>query len=167
MNTVRHGIADEFGIKDFEFSQNYNAFFDRLEKANLFYENILATADKPLDDREVATYLSGPDEDGGHYDQAAALIEKYGLVPKSVMPETYNSDKTAELNSVLNEKLRKDAKVLRTSSKITPAKKPSPSKNANFSVLFIAFWLTPLAIRRQRLISSTVMTRSNTIAILT
>ncbi|MBE7901463.1 aminopeptidase, partial [Paenibacillus polymyxa] len=77
-------------------------------------ENILATADKPLDDREVATYLSGPDEDGGHYDQAAALIEKYGLVPKSVMPETYNSDKTAELNSVLNEKLRKDAKVLRT-----------------------------------------------------
>lgn len=114
LNTVRHGIADEFGIKDFEFSQNYNAFFDRLEKANLFYENILATADKPLDDREVATYLSGPDEDGGHYDQSAALIEKYGLVPKSVMPETYNSDKTAELNSVLNEKLRKDAKVLRT-----------------------------------------------------
>ena len=65
LNTVRHGIADEFGIKDFEFSQNYNAFFDRLEKANLFYENILATADKPLDDREVADYLSGPDQDGG------------------------------------------------------------------------------------------------------
>ena len=113
LNTVRHGIADEFGIKDFEFSQNYNAFFDRLEKANLFYENILATADKPLDDREVADYLSGPDQDGGHYDQAEALIEKYGLVPKSIMPETYNSEKTVELNSVLNEKLRKDAKVLR------------------------------------------------------
>ncbi|MFK5282706.1 C1 family peptidase, partial [Lacticaseibacillus paracasei] len=46
-------------------------------------------------------------------DQAEALIEKYGLVPKSIMPETYNSEKTVELNSVLNEKLRKDAKVLR------------------------------------------------------
>ncbi|MEL1196461.1 C1 family peptidase, partial [Staphylococcus epidermidis] len=80
---------------------------------NLFYEKILATADKPITDREVAFTLVGPDFDGGQWDNAVALIQKYGAVPKSVMPETYNSDLTTEFNSTLNLKLRKDAIQLR------------------------------------------------------
>lgn len=116
LNTMRHFTNAKFGIKDLEFSQAYLAFYDRLEKANLFLEEIIASADQPTSDRLVAAYLAGPNGDGGYFDNAAALIEKYGIVPKSVMPETYNSSKTAELNSVLHLKLRKDAVELRTAA---------------------------------------------------
>ena len=113
LNTLRHDFEQQYHVKNFELSQNYLSFWDRIEKANLFYEKILATAKKPVTDREVAFYLAGPDFDGGQFDNAAALIQKYGLVPKSVMPETYNSDLTVEFNQTLNLKLRKDAILLR------------------------------------------------------
>ena len=57
--------------------------------------------------------MTTPQQDGGQWDMLCAIIEKYGIVPKSVMPETYNSSKSNELNSTLNLKLRKDATILR------------------------------------------------------
>lgn len=113
LNTMRHFSSAKFGIKDLEFSQAYNAFYDRLEKSNLFLEHVIATADKPLTDREVADLMAFPNGDGGQYDNAAGLIAKYGLVPKSVMPETFNSSQTNEINASLELKLRKDAAELR------------------------------------------------------
>ena len=64
------------------------------------------------------------------------------------MPETYNSEKTVELNSVLNEKLRKDAKVLRELEQANAGDDAIAAKNANFSALFTAFSLTLLATRQ-------------------
>ena len=113
LNTLRHDFEQKYNVKNFELSQNYLSFWDRIEKANLFYEKILATATKPLTDREVAFTLTGPDFDGGQWDNAVALIQKYGLVPKTAMPETYNSELTTEFNSTLNLKLRTDAIQLR------------------------------------------------------
>jgi bleomycin hydrolase len=57
--------------------------------------------------------MTTPQQDGGQWDMLVAIIQKYGIVPKSVMPETYNSSKSAEINSTLNLKLRKDAVELR------------------------------------------------------
>lgn len=113
LNTMRHGIQAQFKIKDFELSQNYTFFWDKFEKANYFYENIIATADQPTDSRKVAFLLATPQQDGGQWDMLTAIIDKYGIVPKSVMPETYSSSKSSELNSILNLKLRKDAVTLR------------------------------------------------------
>ncbi|KRO18068.1 C1 family peptidase [Lacticaseibacillus saniviri] len=113
LNTMRHGIQDQFKIKDFELSQNYTNFWDKFEKSNYFYENIIKTAGESLDSRKVAFLVATPQQDGGQWDMLTAIIDKYGIVPKSVMPETYNSSKSAELNSVLNLKLRKDAVILR------------------------------------------------------
>jgi bleomycin hydrolase len=113
LNTMRHGIQAQFKIKDFELSQNYTFFWDKFEKSNYFYENVLKTADQPLDSRKVAFLLATPQQDGGQWDMLSALIEKYGIVPKSVMPETYSSSKSNELNGLLNLKLRKDAVTLR------------------------------------------------------
>ncbi|MCP9313392.1 C1 family peptidase [Liquorilactobacillus satsumensis] len=113
LNTLRHQFAEQYQIKDFQFSQNYNSFYDRLEKANHFYEEVLATAAQPLASRIVQHLFAGPDDDGGQWANAAALIEKYGVVPQDVMPETYNSEKTAEINDVLSLKLRKDGLKLR------------------------------------------------------
>ncbi|MFC6170992.1 C1 family peptidase [Loigolactobacillus jiayinensis] len=113
LNTLRHEVAVKYKLKDFEFSENYLSFWDRFEKANAFYENIIATADQAADSRMVTWLLEGPNGDGGQWDNAAALIKKYGLVPKSVMPETQASENTTEFNQVLNLRLRKDAVALR------------------------------------------------------
>ncbi len=45
---------------------------------------------------------------------AASLVEKYGLVPSYVMPETFNTNNTTEIDDVMNLKLRKDALTLRS-----------------------------------------------------
>ncbi|MCG0633076.1 cysteine aminopeptidase [Lactiplantibacillus plantarum] len=113
LNTMRHSLAEKFNLKHFELSQNYTFFWDKFEKANYFYENVLATADQPTSSRKVAWLMTTPQQDGGQWDMLVAIIQKYGIVPKSVMPETYNSSKSAEINSTLNLKLRKDAVELR------------------------------------------------------
>ncbi len=83
---------------DFELSQNYTNFWDKFEKSNYFLENVLKTADQPLDSRKVAWLMATPQQDGGQWDMLCALIEKYGIVPKSAMPETFNSSRSAQLN---------------------------------------------------------------------
>ena len=113
LNTMRHSLAEKFNLKHFELSQNYTFFWDKFEKANYFYENVLATADQPTSSRKVAWLMTTPHQDGGQWDMIVAIIEKYGIVPQSVMPETYNSSKSVEVNSSLNLKLRKDAVKLR------------------------------------------------------
>lgn len=113
LNTFRHRIADNFRLKDFELSQNYTFFWDKFEKANYFYENILKTANDSLTSRKVAFLLATPQQDGGQWDMLVALIQKYGIVPKAVMPESQSSSASSELNNFLNKKLRKDAVILR------------------------------------------------------
>jgi bleomycin hydrolase len=113
LNTLRHQFAKKYHFKDFELSQNYNSFFDRLEKANQFYERVLATTDQPLTGRLTADLFAAPDSDGGQWANAAALIAKYGVVPQAAMPETYNSSKTDEISESLMLKLRKDGLLLR------------------------------------------------------
>ncbi len=113
LNTMRHSIQAQFKIRDFELSQNYTFFWDKFEKSNYFYENVLKTADQALDSRKVAFLMATPQQDGGQWDMLTALIDKYGIVPKSAMPETFSSSASRELNSVLNLKLRHDAVALR------------------------------------------------------
>ena len=113
LNIFRHRMLNQFDLKEFELSQNYTFFWDKYEKANYFYENILATADQDLTSRKVAFLLQVPQQDGGQWDMIVSIFQKYGVVPKSVMPESNNSSSSRELNTNLNKKLRKDASVLR------------------------------------------------------
>ena len=69
-----------YNIKDFELSQSYLFFWDKLEKANYFLEQIIDTADEELEGRLVQELMSKPVQDGGQWDMAANLVEKYGLV---------------------------------------------------------------------------------------
>lgn len=114
LNTMRHDIKDRFHISDeFQLSQSYTLFWDKFEKANYFYENVLKTATEPLDSRRVAFLLTTPQQDGGQWDMIVSIIEKYGLVPQSIYPESKASSATTELNNTLNTLLRHDATVLR------------------------------------------------------
>lgn len=114
LNTMRHSMREKLHMKDdFELSQNYTFFWDKLEKSNYFLENVLKTAELPTSDRKVAWLMQTPQQDGGQWDMLVALIQKYGVVPQTVMPETFNSSNSTEINKQLNLKLRKDAVELR------------------------------------------------------
>lgn len=113
LNTFRHKMLKDFNLNEFELSQNYTFFWDKYEKANYFYENILATADQELTSRKVAFLLAVPQQDGGQWDMIVSIFQKYGVVPKTAMPESANSSNSRDLNNYLNKKLRKDAVKLR------------------------------------------------------
>jgi len=113
LNVIRSRIMRERGMKDFELSQAYLFFYDKLEKSNYFLENILETLEEPVSGRLVSFLLQAPVGDGGQWDMLRGLIEKYGLVPKTAYPETVHSSSSREMNSCLTEKLREDACILR------------------------------------------------------
>ena len=113
LNTMRHPLQKEYKLKDFELSQNYTNFWDKFEKSNWFFENVISSADKPLGDRKVAFLFTTPQQDGGQWDMLCGIIEKYGIVPKSVYPETANATNSSALNDTLNTLLRKDGLELR------------------------------------------------------
>ncbi|GAA6112567.1 C1 family peptidase [Apilactobacillus apinorum] len=113
LNTLKHQFGEKYDVKDFELSQNYLFFWDKIERANIFFDRIINTADKPLDDREVEFYLAGPGADGGQWAMAVSLVQKYGVVPTTVFSETSVSESTGDLNSILDYKLHKDAMKLR------------------------------------------------------
>lgn len=113
LNTFRHKLISEFKLEDFELSQAHTFFWDKYEKSNWFLEQIIATADQELDSRKVKFLLDTPQQDGGQWDMVVALFEKYGVVPKSVYPESISSSNSRELNQYLNKLLRQDAQILR------------------------------------------------------
>ncbi|HRX41196.1 MAG TPA: C1 family peptidase [Clostridia bacterium] len=113
MNVLRKQIMDKCNLKTFELSQNYLLFYDKLEKANYFYENILDTLDMDTDSRLIAWLLSAPLQDGGQWDMLVNIINKYGVVPKWLMPETFHSSNTGKMVQLLTRKLRKDAAYMR------------------------------------------------------
>lgn len=123
MNVLRPAVMAQYGIDEFDFSHNYLYFWDILEKSNLFLENIIATAGKPVDDREVVHYFSSPVDDGGVWNLYYNIAEKYGVVPAAVMPETPHSNGTSQLLSVINQKLRREGYMLREAATAAKGKK--------------------------------------------
>ncbi|MCK4871964.1 MAG: C1 family peptidase [Phycisphaerales bacterium] len=113
LNLFRVGAMKKMNLKEFEFSQSYTLFWDKLERANYFLETIIETADKPVDDRVVAHLLDRPLDDGGQWNMFINIVKKHGLVPKAFMPETQSSSNTARMNNMLLARLREGARTLR------------------------------------------------------
>ena len=113
LNTFRHKMIANFQLEDFELSQAHTFFWDKYEKSNWFLEQVIATADQELTSRKVKFLLDTPQQDGGQWDMVVSLFEKYGVVPKSVYPESISSSDSRELNQILNKLLRQDAQILR------------------------------------------------------
>lgn len=79
-NVLRVALMKKYNLKEVELSQAYLFFWDKLEKANWFLEQIVETASEDLDSRIVQELLGSPVSDGGQWDMAANLVAKYGLV---------------------------------------------------------------------------------------
>ncbi|MBI4835359.1 MAG: C1 family peptidase [Planctomycetes bacterium] len=113
LNTLRLAAIRKMNLDTFELSQSYSFFWDKLERANYFLETAIETRNEDIYSRIMMWLLSGPMSDGGQWDMFANLIRRYGVVPKSVMPETFNSSNSQYLNHFLTLKLREDAMLLR------------------------------------------------------
>ena len=106
LNVLRAKMIDKYDLPGMEFSQNYLFFYDQLEKANLFLQGIIDTKDLSFEDRKVDWLFSNPLSDGGQFTGVSNLIVKYGLVPSEAMPETYQSNNTSNMATLLKLKLR-------------------------------------------------------------
>lgn len=113
LNLFRMKAAEQMNMEDFEFSQNYQMFWDKLEKSNYFLETILSTMDQEAHSRLISWIVQDPIQDGGQWDMFVNLVKKYGVVPKEVMPETESSSSTGVMNYAITTKLREYAAVLR------------------------------------------------------
>ena len=119
LNVLRAKMIARHDMASFEFSQNYCSFFDLLEKSNLFLQAIIDTRSQAIDSREVEWLLKHPIGDGGQFTGVSNLVMKYGAVPKEAMPETFQSENTRHMRTILSTKLREYALQLRESQ---PAK---------------------------------------------
>ena len=111
-NVMRPKVINELGLDGFEFSNAYLQFWDKMEKSNLYLEDIIELRDVDRLDREwllVNEWLVG---DGGWWNYVTGLIGKYGAVPSSVMPETHSSENTSTMNKVLARLLHSQAAAL-------------------------------------------------------
>ena len=106
-----------------EFSHDYLFFYDQLEKANLMLQGVVETARKPIDDERVRFFFKSPLNDGGTFCGVADLAPKYGLVPKSVQPETFSAENTSKMSALISSKLREFGLELRTM--VAAGKKPA------------------------------------------
>jgi len=113
LSTLSLEAMKKLNLRTFELSEIYQMFWDKLEKANYFLENIIATKEEPLNGRLVSSLLSDPIPDGGQWNMFVNLIKKYGVMPKTFMPETASSNDSDPMNALLSSKLREYAKVLR------------------------------------------------------
>ncbi|KAL8779554.1 MAG: hypothetical protein Q9213_006882 [Squamulea squamosa] len=112
-NVFRVAIMKRYNLKEFELSQAYLFYWDKLEKANYFLEQIVDTVDEDLEGRLIETLLGAPVGDGGQWDMVANLVEKYGLVPQSLYPDSFNASSSGTMSAILTTKLREYALELR------------------------------------------------------
>lgn len=116
-NQLRLNVIQKLNLKEFEISQAYLFFFDKLEKANYFLDQIVQTRQEPVDSRLVQHLLQSPTEDGGQYSMFINLVRKYGLIPKDLYGDLpYSTTASSKWNSLLTSKLREFAQDLREPS---------------------------------------------------
>ena len=146
-NVCREVIAKKLNLGNFELSQSYLAFYDRLEKSNYLLEAVIELIDKEYDDRTLAFLLQNGVGDGGQWDMFVSLANKYGLCPKNVYPETNTSSATRETAQLINFSIRKfasDAKALYNEKGLDAVRKEKEEVlNKIYFLLVNAYGLPP------------------------
>ncbi|KZV96277.1 peptidase C1B, bleomycin hydrolase [Exidia glandulosa HHB12029] len=146
-NVLRYEVMQRLKLDDFQLSQSYLFIWDKLEKANYYLEQSIEHADKPIDDRLVEHLARGPLSDGGQWDMACNLLEKYGVVPQAVYPESFSSSASGTLNQLLTTEVREHALKLRklhkklAASSLSAEEKTS-SLRATKEELMASVWTT-------------------------
>lgn len=145
LNVLRSNfaLAHKDGRK-VEFSHAYLFFWDQLEKSNLMLQGVIDCADKPLDDPRVQFFFRHPVSDGGTFCGVADLADKYGLVPMSVMPESYSANNTSRMGRLISSKLREYGLELR--KMVADKKKPAAINRRKTEMLGVIYRMLSLTL---------------------
>ena len=145
MNVLRANFAKQHAdTLAVEFSQDYLFFYDQLEKANLMLQGVIDTAKKPVDDTRVQFFFKNPLNDGGTFCGISDLADKYGLVPKSVQPETYSAENTSRMSGMIASKLREYGLELR--QMVADGKKATAINNRKTEMLATVYHMLSLTL---------------------
>ncbi|OAK96145.1 bleomycin hydrolase [Phaeosphaeriaceae sp. SRC1lsM3a] len=136
-NVFRVAIMKKYKLSEFQLSQAYLFYWDKIEKANYFLESILETTSEDIDSRLIQALMASPVGDGGQWDMVVNLVAKYGLCPHSLYPDSFNATSSSTMDRLITTKLREDAVRLRSvASSSTPAElKKSTIANMKESML--------------------------------
>lgn len=131
-NVFRVQVQKRLNIAELELSQAHLYFYDQLEKANYFLQNVIETANQPLNSQLVQTLFKEPVSDGGQWDMVVNLVEKYGLVPHTLYPDSAQAVSTAQVDGFVVNKLREYGLALREMTKASeiPADELADALNA-------------------------------------
>ena len=101
LNIDDESTANPMG--DFELSQNYAMYYDKLERVNYFLRDVaaLVRAGEPVDSQLMRFLMGDVMGDGGQWIMAMNIYKKYGAVPKQYYPETASSQNTSQMNDQL------------------------------------------------------------------
>lgn len=137
LNVLRSKMMAEHDLPELKLSQNYNFFYDQLEKANLFLQSVIDTSKLPASDRQIEWLFQNPLSDGGQFTGFADNVEKYGIVPASAMSESFSANNTNRLNQLLKLKLREQGLELRRlAADGASAKKLAETKEKQLGVIY-------------------------------
>ncbi|KAK7057735.1 peptidase C1B, bleomycin hydrolase [Favolaschia claudopus] len=112
-NVLRYNVMRKLNLAEFQLSQNHLYFYDKLEKANYYLELTIENSDLPLSSRLLSHLSADLVSDGGQFDMIVNLVERYGLVPFEVFPESFHSVLSKDVNTVVKSRIREHAIILR------------------------------------------------------
>ncbi|KAG4080761.1 hypothetical protein HA402_005941 [Bradysia odoriphaga] len=115
LNVMRIPFMKAHNIEEFEFSQAYLFYWDKIERSYYFlnkFVELVQRGEKP-DGRLMAFLLKNPIDEGGQWSMVINLVSKYGVMPKKYFPETFSCEASLRMNMALKSKLREYARILR------------------------------------------------------
>ena len=122
LNILREKVIEKCNLDSFELSGNYITFYEKIEKFNVILEKLIKLKDSDLYDRDLFNCLEQGFGDGGMFTQFKALVKKYGVVPKNILPDSFSANNSYELNQILSRLIRKFYLDLQTTENIKELK---------------------------------------------
>lgn len=125
LNMFRHSVIEALNLENFEFSETYLFFWDKFERSNTYLNFFIENNNLSSSDEDFKFIVSDFTSDGGWWNMFTNLVNKYGLIPKSAMKETFQSDNSEDMNNILNEKLQSCANYFFKNKNLSTKKKLS------------------------------------------
>lgn len=126
-NVLRPHIMEKLSVKEFQFSQSYWFFHDKLERCNYFLnqfaQNMASEDENDVESQLNQFLLTDPTCDGGQFDMFINIIEKYGMIPHDLYPDAFSATASQRLNFLILTKLREFAEQIKLNLE---AKHPQP-----------------------------------------
>lgn len=110
INMIQFDVVQNLNmdVENLTLSPVYISFFDRLEKASAIYEKIIRLEDASYEYINENRIIVNAPYTLGFFEFFRGLINKYGFVPDSVMPETKESINNNRANTIYCEKMMGD-----------------------------------------------------------